>query len=317
MASQLASLTFEQCASRYIAAKAPEWKNVKHAAQWTSTLQTYAFPVIGGLLVQDVELPQIKAVLDPIWVAKTETASRLRGRIESVLDWATVNGYRTGLNPARWRGHLDKVLPAPGRIAKPDHHAALPLPEVGAFMKALRSQEGMGALALEFAILTAARSGEVRGATWDEIDLDGAVWTIAGDRMKAGKEHRVPLSAAALAVLSKVPRMAGTDLVFPAPLGGQLSDMTLTAVTRRMKVAAVPHGFRSTFRDWCSERTNYPREVVEMALAHAIGDKVEAAYRRGDLFEKRRALMSEWARFCAVAEPSRGAVVSLSKARRA
>ena len=315
LAAQMASLTFEECASKYIAAKSGEWKNAKHRAQWTSTLATYAYPVIGALLVRDVELPQIKAVLDPIWATKTETASRLRGRIESVLDWATVNEYRAGLNPARWKGHLDKVLPAPGKIAKIDHHAALPVAEVGAFMRALRAQDGTGARALEFAILTAARSGEVRGATWAEIDLDAAVWTVPGSRMKAGKEHKVPLSGAALAVLGAVPRMVGVDLVFAAPRGGRLSDMTLTAVTRRMGAACVPHGFRSTFRDWCSERTNYPRDVAEMALAHAIGDKVEAAYRRGDLFEKRRTLMAEWAAFCARVEPAKGEVLSLRKAR--
>lgn len=314
-AAQLAALTFEQCAAQYIAAKSPEWKNAKHAQQWRNTLEQYAFPVIGPLLVRDVGLPQIRAVLDPIWAAKTETASRLRGRIESVLDWATVNQYRTGLNPARWRGHLDKVMAAPSKIMETGHHAALPVGDMGAFMARLRTAEGMGARALEFAILTAARSGEVRGATWAEVDLEGAVWTVPAGRMKAGKEHRVPLSAAAAKLLDALPRMAGTDLVFPAAKGGQLSDMTLTAVLRRMQVAATAHGFRSTFRDWCSERTNYPRDVAEMALAHAIGDKVEAAYRRGDLFDKRRAMMTEWAAFCAKVEPARGTVTPLRKVR--
>jgi integrase len=308
-------LTFEQCASKYIAVKSAEWSNAKHAAQWAATLATYAYPVIGPIMVRDVELPQVKAVLDPIWTTKTETATRVRGRIEAVLDWATVNGYRSGLNPARWRGHLDKVLAAPAKIAKIEHHAAVPVPEVGAFMRALRAQEGMGARALEFAILTAARSGEVRGATWGEIDLDAAVWVVPGERMKAGKEHRVPLSDAAVAVLREVPRMAGTDVVFSSTKGAALSDMTLSAVMRRMGVACVPHGFRSTFRDWCSERTSYPRDVAEMALAHAIGDKVEAAYRRGDLFEKRRRMMDEWATFCARVEPAKGAVVPMRKVR--
>ena len=230
-----------------------------------------------------------------------------------MLDWATARGYREGLNPARWRGHLDALLPAPRKVAKSDHHAALPVGEIGAFTRVLRNQEGIGARALEFAILTAARSGEVRGATWKEIDSNAAMWTVPGSRMKAGKEHRVPLSPAALALLRALPRMAGTDLVFPASRGGLLSDMTLTAVLRRMGVAAVPHGFRSTFRDWCSERTNYPREVAEMALAHSIGYKVEAAYRRGDLFDKRRKLMIEWAAFCAKPEPKRGEVVSIRR----
>jgi integrase len=271
--------------------------------------------VIGPLLVRDVELPQIKAVLDPIWTTKTETASRLRGRIESVLNWAAANGYRSGLNPARWRGHLDKLLAKPSKVAKVVHHAAMPLSEVGAFMVKLRAAEGMGARALEFAILTAARSGEVRGATWAEVDTNDAVWIVPAERMKAGREHRVPLSPAAVKLLKVLPRMAGTNLVFPAPRGGVLSDMTLGAVLRRMDVGAVPHGFRSTFRDWCSERTSYPHQIAEMALAHTIGNKVEAAYRRGDLFDKRRKLMSEWATFCARVEPARGAVVPMRRAR--
>ena len=312
-ASVAAAITFELASRQYIEAHEPGWRNAKHAQQWRNTLETYANPVIGGVLVRDVALPQVLAVLEPIWREKTETASRLRGRIESVLDWATARGYRDGLNPARWRGHLDTLLPAPRKVAKSDHHAALPVSELGAFMRALRNQEGMGARALEFAILTAARSGEVRGATWEEIERNAAVWKVPASRMKAGKEHRVPLSPAALALLRAVPRMAGTDLVFPAPRGGLLSDMTLTAVLRRMGVAAVPHGFRSSFRDWCSERTNYPREVAEMALAHSIGDKVEAAYRRGDLFDKRRKLMTEWAAFCAKPEPKRGDVVSIRR----
>lgn len=314
-AAVLASMTFEQCAGKYITMKSPEWKNAKHAQQWGNTLVQYAYPAIGGLMVRDVELPQVLAVLQPIWATKTETASRLRGRLESVLDWATVNGYRAGLNPARWKGHLDKVLTAPAKTMKAGHHEALPLGDLGAFMVKLRAAGGMGARALGFTILTAARSGEVRGATWAEFDTDAAVWTVPAARMKAGKEHRVPLSAAALAVLAGLPRMAGTDLVFPAPRGGVLSDMTLTAVMRRMDLKAVPHGFRSTFRDWCSERTNYPRDVAEMALAHAIGDKVEAAYRRGDLFDKRQRMMAEWAAFCATVEPARGEVVPIRKAR--
>jgi integrase len=314
-AAQLAALTFEQCATQYLAAKSPEWKNAKHAQQWRNTLEQYAYPVIGPLLVRDVELPQIKAVLDPIWTTKTETASRLRGRIESVLNWAAANGYRSGLNPARWRGHLDKLLAKPSKVAKVVHHAAMPLSEVGAFMVKLRAAEGMGARALEFAILTAARSGEVRGATWAEVDTNDAVWIVPAERMKAGREHRVPLSPAAVKLLKVLPRMAGTNLVFPAPRGGVLSDMTLGAVLRRMDVGAVPHGFRSTFRDWCSERTSYPHQIAEMALAHTIGNKVEAAYRRGDLFDKRRKLMSEWATFCARVEPARGAVVPMRRAR--
>lgn len=304
-AAVAAALTFKECAAKYIDAHEAGWKNVKHGQQWRNTLAQYAYPQMGDLLVRDVGLSHVLATLEPIWRTKTETASRLRGRIELVLDWAKARGYRDGPNPAQWRGHLDKLLPAPGKVARADHHPALPVPEVGAFMARLREAEGMGALALQFAILTATRSGEVRGATWAEIDRAAKVWTIPAGRMKAGKEHRIPLSSAALAVLTKVgtlPKVAGSDPVFPAPRGGQLSDMTLSAVLRRMKVPAVPHGFRSTFRDWSAERTSYPNEVCEMALAHAIGDKVEAAYRRGDLFEKRRLMMEEWAGFLARVE---------------
>jgi integrase len=265
-------------------------------------------------MVRNVELANVLAVLEPIWTEKTETATRLRGRIEQVLDWATARGYRDGLNPARWRGHLDKLLARPSKVADVEHHAALPFTEIGDFMLRLRDAEGMGACALEFAILTAARSGEVRGATWTEIDLKAAVWTVPGNRIKMGREHRVPLSPPVIALLNALRRMAGTDFLFPAPRGGTLSEMTLSAVVRRMKVAAVPHGFRSTFRDWASERTNYPRDVAEMALAHAIGDRVEAAYRRGDLFEKRRRLMADWAAFCGRPQ-QKGGVVSIRRDR--
>jgi integrase len=292
-------LTFEQSARTYLSAHEAGWRNAKHAGQWRATLETYAYPVMGRLLVRDVTLPHVLAVLEPIWQNKTETAVRLRGRIESILDWAAARGYRDGLNPARWRGHLDKMLAQPSKVAKRDHHAALSLEELGAFMKRLRKQEGVGARALEFVILTAARSGEVRGAKWSEIDLADNLWTVPGERMKAGKEHRVPLSGAVTKLLRALPRMEGSDLVFPSPRGGTLSDMTLAAVMRRMNVDAVPHGFRSTFRDWCSEKTNFPHEVAEMALAHTIANKVEAAYRRGDLFDKRRQMMENWASFCA------------------
>ncbi len=295
-------MNFETAALAYMKAHEAGWRNAKHAQQWRNSLETYAYPVIGKLLVRDVDLTHVMKILDPIWRTKTETATRLRGRIEQVLDWATVRGYREGQNPARWRGHLDKMLTAPTKVAKVKHHQALPWSEIGKFMKNLRAAEGMGARALEFVILTAARSGEVRGATWAEVNLEAAEWNVPGERMKAGKDHRVPLSQPAVALLKALPRMAGTDLVFPAPRGGQLSDMTLTAVLRRMGVPAVPHGFRSTFRDWVSETTNFPREVAEMALAHAIGDKVEAAYRRDDLFPKRVLMMEAWANFCAKAE---------------
>jgi integrase len=309
------ALTFDDCADSYIRAHEAGWRNAKHGQQWRNTLKTYATPKFGSLLVRDVALPHVMAALEPIWTEKNETASRLRGRIELVLDWATARGLREGPNPARWRGHLDKLLPKPSKVQRGEHHPALPVGDVGAFMARLRQVEGMGARALEFVILTAARSGEVRGAKWAEIDLHAKVWTVPGERMKAGKEHRVPLSEPALALLQALPRVDAAELVFPGPKGSALSDMTLTAVTRRMAVDAVPHGFRSTFRDWAAERTNYPREVAEMALAHTIGDKVEAAYRRGDLFEKRAHLMAEWATFLAKVERP-AEVVSIAARRR-
>ncbi len=312
------ALTFKDCAESYIKAHRAGWKNAKHAQQWGNSLEQHAYPALGAMLVRDVKLPQVLAVLEPIWTTTNETASRLRGRMESVLDWATARGYREGLNPARWRGHLDKLLPRPSKVNKAEHHAALPVGDVGDFMTRLRAAEGMGARALEFTILTAARSGEVRGATWAEFDLAAAVWTLSGARMKAGKEHRVPLSEPALALLAALPQGKPDELVFKAPRGGMLSDMTLAAVLRRMEVPAVPHGFRSTFRDWASERSNYPRDVAEMALAHTIGDKVEAAYRRGDLFEKRRLMMTDWAQFLArVESKGEGAQVIPLQAKRA
>lgn len=308
-------ITFAEAAAKFIEAKSHEWSNAKHAAQWTATLETYAYPTLGKVHVRDVALSHVVKILEPIWTTKTETASRLRGRIESVLDWATVRGFREGDNPARWRGHLDKVLAKPGKVAKVEHHDALPIDEMGAFIVELRKQAGIAARALEFLVLTAARSGEIRGATWSEIDLDNAVWTIPAERMKAKREHRVPLSDRAITLLRALPRFEGNDVVFVAPRGGVLSDMTLTAVMRRMKVDAVPHGFRSTFRDWAAERTNYPREVAEMALAHAIGDKVEAAYRRGDLFEKRRRMMVDWAKHCETVQAA-GEVVSINRTKK-
>jgi integrase len=294
-AEQQASKTFDECAEAYIASHRDGWRNAKHAAQWRGTLRVHASPVIGKLAVDRVELQHVLQILEPIWRVRTETASRVRGRIESVLDWATVRGYRRGDNPARWRGHLDQLLPMPSKVKKVEHHAALPHAELPLFMRQLARQQGTAARALAFLILTAARSGEVRGATRSEIDMAARVWTVPATRMKAGREHRVPLSATAWALLpDPLPAEAGA-LLFPAPRGGPLSDMALTALMRRMKAAAVPHGFRSTFRDWCAECTDFPREVAEMALAHAIGDKVEAAYRRGDLFDKRRKLMEMWA----------------------
>ena len=314
IAEQTEGMTFSQCAAGYIKAHREGWKNAKHAGQWETTLAQYATPVIGDMLVRHVETRHVLAVLEPIWSTKTETATRLRARIELVMDWAAVRGERTGSNPARWRGHLDKLLPKPSKVADRGHHAALPWRDVGAFLARLESVEGMGAAALRFAILTAARSGEVRGATWSEIDMQARTWTVPAARMKAGREHRVPLSDAAARLLEGLPRYAGNDLVFPAPRGGVLSDATLGAVLKRMGVPVTAHGFRSTFRDWAAESTAFPGDVVEMALAHTVKDKTEAAYRRGDLFEKRRALMEAWASHCARVEAP-GEVVSIGAAR--
>jgi integrase len=291
--------TFSECATAYIKAHGPKWRNAKHAAQWQSTLDTYAGPVFGRLNVQDVDTALVLKVLEPIWTEKPETASRLRGRIEAVLDWATVRGFRTGDNPARWKGQMQALLPSVPKQLRVKHHAALPFDEMGAFMTALRRQEGIAARALEFAILTATRTGEVIGATWDEIDLDDAVWVIPATRMKALREHRVPLSGPALAVLRALRDVRDGKYVFPGQKQGKpISNMAMLELLKRMGVAVTSHGFRSSFKDWSSERTSYPREVTEMALAHTVGDKVEAAYRRGDLFEKRKRLMTEWAKHC-------------------
>lgn len=289
--------TFRWCTEEFLKAKSSEWKNAKHRQQWENTLETYAMPALANLAVAVIDLPHVLACLEPIWSSKNETASRLRGRIESVLDWAAVRKYRSGENPARWKGHLDKVLAAPSKIQKVEHHRALAVDDMPSFMTTLQSRVGIAARALEFVILTAARSGEVRGAIWTEIDFKNAIWTVPAERMKAGAEHRVPLSDAALHLLKSLPRIAGTELLFPGTKGQPLSDMTMTAVMRRMNVDAVPHGFRSTFRDWAGEKTNFPREVAEQALAHTLESKVEAAYRRGDALEKRRKMMQEWAKF--------------------
>lgn len=297
LATQASAITFESAARKLIDAKSAEWSNPKHVAQWTTTLETYVYPVIGKVHVTDVQQAHIMQVLEPIWTVKTETASRVRGRIENVLDWARARGYRTGDNPARWRGHLDKLLATPSKISKVKHYKAVPIDSASDFYSALTLCAGTAARALEFTLLTAARSGEVRGATWGEIDTVTGVWTVPAARMKGKKEHRVPLSKAAIKILRDAPRMAGNDYIFAAPRGGKLSDMSLTAVMRRMKSDCVPHGLRSTFRDWAAERTAYPRELAEMALAHALDNKVEAAYRRGDLLEKRRAMMEEWSAF--------------------
>lgn len=326
-------MTFAEAVDRYLAKKSAELGNEKHAKQWRSTLDTHALPVLGRMQVQAIEVRDVLRVLEPIWTGRNETASRLRGRIEAVLSWATVAGHRTGDNPARWAGNLKELLPKPSKVAKSANHPALALGDAARWWRALTQRDGMAAQALQFLALTAARSGEVRGMTWGEVEFDPranranranppAVWIIPASRMKAGREHRVPLTAEALTILrARWDDAAGEDgqspapdaLVFPAPRGGQLSDMTLSAVMRRMQEAeakagregwldprskrpAVPHGLRSTFRDWAAER-GYERDMAELALAHTVGSEVERAYRRSDMLERRRAMAEAWAGF--------------------
>lgn len=326
-AERAAAVTFKAAAESFIKGHRAGWRNEKHAWQWDQTLKAYVFPVIGALPVAAVDTGHVTKILEPIWTAKPETAARVRGRIEAILDYAKVHGWRTGENPARWKGHLQNVLPARAKVAKVEHHAALPWREIGAFMAKLKEQDGTARLALQFAIMTAARTNEVLGATWGEIDMrpprrvtvgrddkgepiidtTGALWTVPSERMKAGKEHRVPLSDAALAVLEEAAKLRHgdrpTDYVFPGGKGGKsqkgLSNLAMLMLLRRMECGNLTvHGFRSTFRDWAAEATGYPRELAEAALAHALDSKVEAAYQRGDLLEKRRRLMGDWDAFC-------------------
>lgn len=290
--------TFERCAVEYIKLHRPSWKGAKHASQWENTLATYANPHIGAKHVRDIGVGDVLSVIEPHWLTKNETMVRVRNRIELVLSWAAVRGYRSKENPAAWRGNLDATLPKPSKINQRKAHKALPFAQAHDFMEQLRKTQGMSAKCLQWLILTATRSNEAREATWAEIDLQSAAWTIPAARMKAGREHRVPLSAAALTLLQTMHKLEGADLIFPGrDTDKPLSDMSMTLVIRRMKVDAVPHGFRSTFIDWAAERTSYPPELREMALAHTLGDKTQAAYQRGDLFERRRALMADWSAY--------------------
>lgn len=297
-------VTFRKAAEHLIENKKPSWTNPKHVQQWENTLATYAYPVIGALPVADVTAEHIVEILKPIWSKKSETASRVRMRIENVLNAAKLMGWRSGDNPAVYKGGLEAVLPPISKVKKVRHHPAMPFEDARAFMAMLSKRKGISARALEFCILTAARSGEVRHATWDEIDLETDLWIVPAERMKARREHRVPLSKEARAILETLPRLAHSQLVFPGQKGRPLSDMTLSAVLKRMDLKHYTvHGFRSTFRDWAAETTNHSSETVEMALAHTISNKVEAAYRRGDLLEKRRDLMKDWAQFLDGGEP--------------
>ncbi len=306
-AAQVAGITFKAVAENYIGANEDSWRNNKHRQQWKNTLATYVYPVIGELPVAEVGTAHVLQILEPIWKAKAETASRVRGRMETILDAAKARGYRDGENPARWRGHIAQILPVRSRLTR-GHHKAMLYDAIPAFVGALHEREAVAALALEFTILTAARTGEVIGAKWDEVDLDKAIWTIPASRMKAGKEHRVPLSPRAVGILKSTQELR-KEWLFPAIKGGNLSGMAMSMLLRRMKTDVTVHGFRSSFRDWSAECTGYALEVAEMALAHTIESKVERAYRRGDLFDKRRRLMDDWATYCATI-PAAGANVT-------
>lgn len=306
-------MTFSEAAESYIAEHEASWRNAKHRQQWRNSLHTHAFPVLKRTPIADVDITLVRKVLRPIWHTKTETANRVRSRIEAILDWAKVNGYRTGDNPACWRGNLQRALPAPGKIKKVKHHRALPHNDVPRFMRSLRQRTGMTALALEFTILTAARTGETLGATWSEMDLVNAIWTVPPERMKAGREHRVPLSARALQILNELDEKAGdSDFVFHgANRDRPVSSMALLMLLRRMKADVTTHGFRSTMRQWAAETTDFPREVAEAALAHTIGSAVERAYQRSDLFDRRRMLMDAWCEYChSQPHPSQQAIKS-------
>ncbi len=316
--------SFTSCAAAFIRAHRRGWRNRKHGRQWVATLKTYARPIIGTKPIDQIGTEDVLKILSPVWLTRNETASRLRGRLENILDYAAARKWRDPLNPARWRGHLDKLLPKPAKVQSGDHHPAMPYTDVPAFMQRLRDQPSLSSSALQFLILTAARTNEVLGAQWSEIDLDNKVWTIPGGRqgrMKGGREHRVPLAPQAIALLEALPRVAGNPYLFPGARAGRpLSNMALLQLMRGMGhgvggtlSSAVPHGFRSSFRDWSGEVSSFPRDVCEMALAHAIANKVEAAYRRGDLFEKRRLLMESWANYCTAV----GAKVVSLDARRA
>jgi integrase len=310
-AVKVASTTFKAVAERYIADNRDSWRNPKHRQQWDNTLSSYVYPVIGDLPVAEVGKAHVLQILEPIWKAKPETASRIRGRIETVIDAATARELRTGENPARWRGHLAHVLPKRSRLTR-GHHRALPYADLPAFVEKLRSRKAMAALALEFTILTAARTGEVIGATWDEIDFAKKVWTVPAHRMKAGKEHRIPLSPRAIEILEAL-KPTGTPFVFAGERGGKLSGMAMAMLLRRMGTDVTAHGFRSAFRDWAAECTAYPNEVCEAALAHTIGNRVEAAYRRGDLFDKRARLMTDWSGHCSKGDATGATVTPIRK----
>ena len=307
--------TFQWCAEQFIEAKTPEWNNPKSAQQWTNTLTTYAYPVMGKYPIKEIDTALVLRTLKPIWVTKTETASRIRGRIENILSWAAVQGYRSIENPALWKGHLDKLLAKPSKVKKITPHTALPYKQIHPFIKELRKRKGMSALALEVLILTATRTSEITGATWEEIDFDNQVWTIPAERMKADKEHAIPLTSRAFEIINQLSEVKMSAYIFQ---GGKpdkgLSNAAMDKLLQvTMKYEVTVHGFRSTFRDWAGEETNYPNELCEMALAHTIKNKAEAAYRRGAMVERRRHLMQDWQNYLDT-KSSTSTVISINKA---
>jgi integrase len=306
-------ITFRECAERYIASHRAGWRSARHGVMWETSLANHVYLVIGDLDVSAIDTGLVLRVIEPLWQGRTETASRIRGRIEAVLSWATTHGYRSGDNPARWRDHLKNILPKPGDVKRVAQMTALPYPEIGAFMTELRKQDSIGARALEFTVLTATRTGEALGARWDEIDLKARTWTIPAERTKADRQHRIPLSDRAVEIVEEMAAVRMGDHVFPGR-GGKLSPDTMRRELARMGQDIHAHGFRSTFRDWAAERTAYPSEIAEMALAHSVGSAVEQAYRRSDLFERRRRLMDDWANFCAEPTATEGEVIAIRAA---
>jgi integrase len=311
------TMTFRECATAYIASHESAWRSPKHKLQWLQSLEDYVYATIGDLPVQAIDTALIMRVLDPIWRDKPETADRVRSRMDAVLDWATARSYRTGENPARWRGHLDKLLPKKAKLRRVQHMAAMPYAEVPAFMAQLQARPEIAARALEFAILTGARTAETLQTSWQEIDLEARIWVVPAERIKGGREHRVPLADRTVEILHSLPREDGNGLVFlSARKGRPLSAVAMLRVLRDMDVGCTVHGFRSSFREWCAEQTNYPRELAEAALAHAVKDRTEAAYQRGDLLLKRRRLMAAWAGYCTTPRAA-GEVVAIAGARHA
>jgi integrase len=308
------AITFRQCAEKYIAAHRPSWRSAIHAEQWPTSLRTYVYPTIGDLSVADIDTNLVLKCIEPIWRKVPTTAMRVRGRVEAVLDWAKSRDLRAGENPARWKGHLVNLLPARPKLQRGNHRPALPYAQAPAFTAELRRRNEIAARALEFTVLTAARSNETIGATWSEIDLKAKLWSVPAERMKIGRGHVVPLSDRTIKIVEALPRVRGCPYLFPgAKAGHSINRFAMLELLRSMRPGVTVHGFRSTFRDWCGDRTNFARDIVEAALAHRIEDPVEAAYRRGTAIEKRRVLMNDWARFLARPTATGDTVVAIGR----